>query len=212
MGVAASAGILAYMVLAQAPPELTLSLLTIPAGSMLPDIDHDRSKLGRNRKKVSDGIKFITGAVVIGFVAFSYMSGGPSNAILNAGYVGFMALLINIIENNKHVKKQLGFITKHRGIMHTLIPPIFLIGTIMWTSNLYYQYLIFGLSIGYVVHLLGDMATEMGAPILWPLTKANVRYFRFNTNRHGRSIELVCNAWCIIFVLAGIYFGVRGGL
>lgn len=212
MGIAAGAGVVAYMILSKSSTELALSAMTIPIGVMLPDVDHDRSKIGRTRKKISETLKIISVLLVLGFVAFSYKAGGMWNALLNAGYVGGMCLIINIIENNKHVKKQLGFITKHRGIMHTLIPPAFIMGTTLWTSNDYYDYMIIGLALGYVVHLLGDMGTEQGAPVLWPLTKVNMRYSYFNTDRHSAAIEMLCNLWCILAMVIGIYFGIKGGL
>lgn len=212
MGVAAGVGVAAFMVIAQAPPELIMSAVAMPFGAMLPDIDHDNSKLGRARKKATTIIKVVASCGLLGLVVMSYFAGGVWNALLNAAYIGGAGLLVMLIERNKHVKKQLGFITKHRGIMHTLIPPALLIGSTFWTENVYFDYSIFGLAVGYVIHLLGDMATFEGAPILWPLTKSNPRYFAFKTRENGTAISVVCNMWCIIFIAVGIYFGVRGGL
>lgn len=213
MGVAAGIGVVAYSVLADKNTALALCMVTTPIGAMLPDIDHDRSKLGSTRKKVTNFIKFGVAVGIGAFIVSSYMSGGLWNALLNGIFLLGMAILVNIIESNKHIKKQLGFITRHRGIMHTLVPPIFLMGTTLWTSNTFYDYSIYGLCIGYVIHLLGDMATVTGVPLLWPiLKKDNIRYFAFDTSRHKTYIELVCNIWCIIFVALGIYLGIRGGL
>lgn len=211
MGVAAGVGIVAYSVLADAPTALALCMITTPIGAMLPDIDHDRSKLGSARKNVTNLIKAAVGVGIAAFIVSSYMSGGIWNAALNGAFLLGMAIIVNIIEGNKHVKKQLGFLTKHRGIMHTLVPPMFILGTTMWTNNQFYTYSIYGLCIGYVIHLLGDMATVEGAPILWPLTRANIRYFAFNTSKHGTFIEIVCDVWCVVFVALGVYLGIKGG-
>lgn len=211
MGVAAGIGVLAYTIMSGFDTAAIISIATIPMGAMLPDIDHDRSKVGRVRKKAVSTIKTLAMIGILAFIGFSYYSGGLWNAVLNSAYVGGMALIIWVITRNKHVKKQLGFMTKHRGIMHTLIPPAFILGTTFWTTNPVFTFGIYGLVFGYVVHLLGDMATEEGSPILWPLLKANVRYSSFNTNRSGGAIEFVCNVWCVLFVAVGIYFGYKGG-
>lgn len=212
MGIAAGVGVLAYTVMGGLDSAATICLATIPMGAMLPDIDHDMSKIGRVRKKAFATIKALAVVGILAFIGFSYYSGGLWNAALNAGYVGGMALLIWIITRNEHIKKQLGFITKHRGLMHTLLPPAFILGTTLWTTNPIFTFGIYGLVFGFLVHLLGDMATEEGAPILWPLTKANIRYSSFNTNRSSGAIEFVCNVWCVLFVAAGLYLGYKGGL
>lgn len=212
MGMAAGIGVLAYTVMAGFDTAATICIATIPIGAMLPDIDHDMSKIGRVRKKAFTLIKSLAIVGILFFIVSSYYSGGLWNASLNAGYVGGMAILIWIINRNKHVRKQLGFITKHRGIMHTLLPPAFILGTTFWTTNPIFTFGIYGLVIGFIIHLWGDMATEEGAPILWPLTKSNIRYAAFNTARSAGAIELVCNIWCVLFVGMGIYFGYMGGL
>lgn len=212
MGIAAGAGVLAYTMLAKAPPELSLVMVTAPIGALLPDIDHDRSKMGKTRKTIFSTIKVISVISVVGFMILSFISSGILNALLNAVYIGVLMLLINLIERNKHIKKQLGFITKHRGIMHTLVPTMFILGMTFWTNSTYFAYLINGLSLGTVVHLLGDMCTVEGAPILWPFTKVNIRYLKLNTSKHDSLLELVCNLWCILFIGLGIYLGIKGGL
>jgi membrane-bound metal-dependent hydrolase YbcI (DUF457 family) len=207
MGVALGAGILVYSLLSNSEPALSLCMLTTPMGVMLPDIDHDRTKIGRVRSQVTTLIKVGIVASIGGFIFLSYKSGGLKNLILNLIFLGVMAVIINIIERNKFIKKQLGFITKHRGIMHTLVPPAFIMGTTWWTSNIYYFYGVLGFVLGYVVHLLGDMATEEGAPVLWPLFKSNIRYLKLNTTNNSTILEVVCNLWCLIFIGVSIYLG-----
>lgn len=207
MGTAAGVGVLVYTVSAGNNPMAALCMLTTPIGAMLPDIDHDMSKLGQSRKKVVNLIKLGV-SIAVGYILItSYLSGGILIALINLGFLIGMMLILWVIENNKFIKKQLGFITMHRGIMHTLVPPAFIFGTTLWTSNEFYFYAVMGLCIGYVVHLIGDMATVDGAPVLWPLFKSNIRYSWLSTTKHGFLIEIVCNAWCIAFVLFGIFLG-----
>ena len=210
MGTAAGIGVVTYTIMSGANPALALFMVTTPIGAMLPDIDHDRSKLGSQRKKVTGLIKLAVVAGIVYFIVSSYMSGGIVNAILNGVFLAGLAIMVNVIESNKFIKRQLGFITKHRGIMHTLIIPMFLLGTTLWTSNVFYTYSIYGLCLGYVIHLLGDMATVEGAPILWPLTKANIRFMKLNTGKNGTMLEVVCNIFCVAFIMIGVLAG--GGL
>lgn len=211
MGFAASVGILSFVALSRQDLNLIIMALTIPFGSLLPDIDHDKTKLGRKRKKVVNIIKFLVTLALITFMVTSYLSGGLLLSITNGLFIGGLIIAINIVERNKHIKKMLGFFTMHRGIMHTLIVPAFLVGTTLWTNNFIYCNLIYGLSLGYLIHIIGDMATYEGAPICWPLKKLNVRYFKFKTDKNPKAIELVCNIWCLLFILFGIYRGLNGG-
>lgn len=211
MGVAAGIGVLAFTLLSNAPPELAIVTVTAPMGAMFPDIDHDRSKLGQTRKKITTLAKVCIELGIAAYLFISYTSGGMKALILNALYVGGGALLIFMVERNKVVRKQLGFITKHRGIMHTLVPPLAMMGTTFWTNSSYYLYAMVGLALGDVIHLLGDMGTEEGSPILWPLVKSNIRYSKFNTTRNGTAIEVLCNIWCVALVSIGVYLGMKGG-
>lgn len=211
MGIAAGIGVVAYTILAKAPVELTLCMITTPVGAMLPDIDHDKSKLGATRKKATGLIKFGITLGIIGVIVLSYISGGLRNAILNTLILGVAGIIIHIIEGNKFVKAQLGFVLKHRGIMHTCIVPILFMATTLWMETSIYNYAMYGLSLGYMVHLLGDMSTLGGAPIFWPIMKRNIRYFKFHTTKNSGAISFVCWMWCIIFIGLGIYLGLKGG-
>ena len=212
MGVAAGVGIVAYSVLSDSSSAMALFMVTTPIGALLPDIDHDMSKMGKVRAKVVTGIKIGITAGIIAAGISSYLSGGIVNVILNVAFLLGIVFLIHIVEKNKFIKKQLGFITKHRGIMHTLVPPMFIFASTFWTNNQFYDYLIYGLCIGYIVHLIGDMANKEGIPLLWPIVKnSNIRYMSIVTNKSPMVLDIVCYVWCVVFILLGIVFGVKGG-
>lgn len=208
MGVAAGLGVLAYTVLKPADPTLALCMCTAPFGAMLPDIDHDQSKLGRNRKTITGLVKAVVIIAVIAFLGLSFYSGGLWPMVMNAIYVGLACLILKILASNKAVSRQLGFITKHRGIMHTLVPPVVLMGSCMWCTHTLYVHAVLGLCIGYVVHLIGDMATVDGAPVAWPLTKRNIRYFKLNSSKHAGALNVASYVWSAIFIAAGVMLGV----
>ncbi|MFW6008213.1 MAG: metal-dependent hydrolase [archaeon] len=99
---------------------------------------------------------------------------------LNIISVYFMLLTFHLpdldIESSKVSKKFkitsliICFLSKHRGFMHSLITfslvsSFFnIIAYILDLPNILY-----GSMIGYGSHLLGDMSTPMGIPLLWPL-------------------------------------------
>lgn len=206
MGIAAGIGVLTYSILVGSPIAMALCSVAIPAGAMLPDIDHSGTKIGKLRKNITDIIKVCLGIGLLGILVLSYMSGGIMNLLQNLFYFCAMAFLIWLVERNSFIRDQLGFITKHRGIMHTLAPPVYIIGSTFWTGSIYYDYIAFGIGIGYVIHLLGDMATYEGVPLLWPLSKSmNIKYFSFLSNEDKNKLEIVCNIWCVIFILIGFY-------
>lgn len=63
---------------------------------------------------------------------------------------------------------------KHRGITHTLLTSIVLTGiTYLATQSLP---ITIGLFMGYVSHLMGDMMTVSGVPLLAPLSKKRFRF------------------------------------
>lgn len=56
----------------------------------------------------------------------------------------------------------------HRGIFHTLLLPVLLLGILNFFLPIYSLYYI-PLLIGYVSHLALDLLTPEGVPLLWPL-------------------------------------------
>ncbi|MDE5639562.1 MAG: metal-dependent hydrolase, partial [Odoribacter sp.] len=111
---------------------MIVMLFVVPAGAMLPDIDHNSSKLGRERKKVvAFGQKFLSGAgvgiCVYGAIT-SLIASKYSKALLYILAVTVLLVLFVFLQRSEWAKKQLKFFTKHRGIMHTLIIP----GVLIW--------------------------------------------------------------------------------
>lgn len=206
MGVAASVGVVTYALLSKMPIEVILLAVTIPMGAMLPDIDSNTSELGRVRKRIGSILKVALTLAGISVLIASFIYDGILVGVLNIVYVGSAILLITLIERNKFIKKQLGFIVGHRGIMHTLIPPAALIGITIWSSNMYVFYLVSGVAVGCLIHLLGDMATTRGAPVLWPVFKFNIKYANLSSEKNSASINVICNIWCIVFIVGVLMY------
>lgn len=185
-----------------------ISLSTVPFGSMLPDIDHNNSRIGRIRKKAVNASKdiIILGTIIATLVCAVVML--TVNNMVSLSKVLFIpgcTLLLYCVSHSKLLRSKFKFFTKHRGIMHTLIMPVIFTLAGITVENEAIRYLLLGLAIGYVTHLLGDCMTKEGCPILYPITKKNVRFFKATTNTLGEKIAAVI--LCIGIVgLCFLYF------
>ena len=158
-------------------------------GCMLPDIDHDMTKIGRKRKFVTElSTKAINAILLIGIAAgliltvlairgFQTYGVNPQMAI--GMVIGSIVILVakKIIGNSKTFK----WATKHRGLMHTLVVPVMLFMGLNVSEYPLWRYIILGLLIGYLSHLFADMLTVEGCPVLFPLTKKNIHFLSLKT-------------------------------
>lgn len=161
-------------------------------GCWLPDMDHDKTKLGRKRKVLMTVSTNIANALVYGGVAVGTIFAG----LVALGFADFgidmthlaiaLAGLVLVIFLKKVVCNSDTFkwATKHRGIMHTLIVPALMFYAIGLSDAPVYKYSVMGLTIGYVSHLFADMLTVEGCPILFPISRANIPIMRFKTSEY----------------------------
>lgn len=119
--------------------------------------------------------------LLIGILLFllvgDYFHGGNQIVFLVILLLG--SLLPDIDEQNSKINRQSGFIgsiisflTRHRGIFHSLFLAVlfFLVITIFW--NNYYAWALF---LGYLGHLLGDALTPMGIQAFYPLLEFKLK-------------------------------------
>lgn len=149
--------------------------ISIPFGAMLPDIDHDKSKLGSKRLEIITWVKRIIIAICALYVinmAYLIVFKKQDPIIVLMGSLSSVApfSVCVLIATNPVFKKKTKFFRKHRGIMHTLFPIFGLIVGAYMLKGSFISVLLTGLSIGYGSHLFADQETTMGNPILWPLT------------------------------------------
>ena len=160
-------------------------------GCWLPDIDHDRTKLGRKRKVVTEGlnslIQTVLTAIIIGGVFLAIMVakgmidvGVDSNTLIVAAASAVIILFFkNKLENSDEFK----WAAKHRGLMHTLIP-LFPLYMLMRVSPFFvWRWFVIGLMVGYVSHLIADCTTTEGCPLFYPFAKFNFRIPVFDTDK-----------------------------
>ncbi len=173
--------------------------LILPAatvGCMLPDIDHDRTKIGRKRNFITTLLSKGTDAVIIlavlvltvligvTMVGFRDWGLNPIQLIVMLVGVLFVAYARATVKNSKTFK----WAAKHRGIMHTLVVPV--IGYIAMGASDFplWKYSLMGCVLGYLSHLFADMLTVEGCPVLFPLTRNNIRFLTLRTKNKSCSV------------------------
>lgn len=190
--------------------------LILPAslvGCMLPDIDHDMTKIGRKRKAVTAlttgviNILIPTGIFGAGILALLIAKGivsygiEPMNLLIVMGGLVLVTILRMLVTHSKTFK----WATKHRGIMHTLVVPALMFVAMRASDFPLWKYTMMGLLIGYLAHLFADMLTIEGCPVLFPITKTNIKFMSLKTK--DKSCDTAAR---IVFVLAvgvGIVLG-----
>ncbi len=164
-------------------------MATSYAGSALPDIDHDKTKVGKKRKAITDfTTKTLTALLVGGGIAaialvvlsaYQVVDSGIDMRLLLFGGIG--SLLLVILAKTVMSTKTMKWVTKHRGIMHTMFVPIMLFVAWRSTTAEIISTMILGTLAGYLSHLWADMHTMLGCPILWPISKYGVRVKKYTS-------------------------------
>ncbi len=182
-----------------------LGLATAPFGAMLPDIDHDRSKLGAVRKRVTEvihvaAIIVLVLSVLFGVVYDFYLHKGEYTAIKCLMYIVPICLVVLLADSTK-MKEKSTFLRRHRGIMHTLVVPV-----LLWLMTVSINIdictgLLIGLLLGYLSHLFADTLTLMGAPLAYPLSK---KLISIGTIRTGTAMEYIIGTiLCVVIIFLG---------
>lgn len=173
-------------------PLFALAGLTASLGAILPDIDHNSTNIGKNRKKV---VSFTSAMIKIAAIVSVFAIG--LICVLNEDYKSLSILLVSVLavslfivcmSKSKTGAKLAKFSKKHRGIMHTLLVPFLLTIPLFFVKEYYISAPIIGLIAGYVSHLAADMFTVSGIPILFPLTMHNISLLPIRTGTIGEYI------------------------
>lgn len=185
--------------------------LTAGAGSMFPDIDHNQTKLGRERKKVVDlskkGVKIA--AIVAIVVILASLAGFGLNLAaygINSKYallIIFAIILMGLgskaLSNSSTVK----WMCKHRGLMHTLIPPAMILLLNFATEAPVFHYVVNGFVLGYLSHLFADCCNKEGVPLFWPIIRSNFQIMAVPT-KEVRVCSIICAIIGVIPIMIAI--------
>lgn len=165
-------------------PLTVTTVLSAAFGSMIPDLDHPKSKL--NQKILP--IKRNKATKMFIYCLFGSL-------LLYSNYIRFNSTLLNFIGA---ILIMIG-ISHHRGFTHSLAGIfIFCITVHLFTQK--YGYVAQGKSfmVGYVSHLIADFFTEHGIEALYPIDDKNYKApLRFST---GGSVETVLSIGAMLFV------------
>lgn len=194
---------------------LCATAMAAPVGAMLPDIDHNNSKIGSQRKEIIDMIRKITvlaGLGAFGLTLFTNFVTTGTFDIQSFLWYGLLPSLVTwapviiciIIATSDGVKKRFKFFAKHRGIMHTLIPVIGLYVGAMASKNMVVSAMLINLGFGYTSHLFADMETVRGCPVLWPFSSENISLLKVTTGTFAEKLVLLLDLGglaCLAYLL-----------
>lgn len=189
-------------------PAAAITVVGSAIGLWLPDMDHDMTKIGRKRKLLTSLTSTMASIVVLGGIAlamglimlmvFGIKDYGIDMRLLliAVGGLTLVAIASKFIKNSKTFR----WATKHRGLMHTLLVPVLMSTALKVSDYPVYKYIVIGLIVGYCSHLFSDMLTVEGCPILFPITKKNIRFMKLRTKDKSCTVAAwtVAMSSCII--------------
>lgn len=188
---------------------LVLSSIVAPFGAMLPDIDHDKTDLGRIRysvlSKIDKSILILSiVAIIVGFYNIYTRFNIFNNIVM---IVGFLCVIL--ITQTPLITSHLKFYTRHRGIMHTMVVPAVVMLLSFNADVAFIRSIAISFSLGYVSHLFADMHTFMGCPVAFPITKKyiHVPIIRVHSNTWQCNVVTVY----IMLLIVGIGIYVQNG-
>lgn len=163
LGASTAVGALVYKMSGDTFTSVTAGALVYPMAA-LPDIDHNKTKLGRVRKGVTTIVKMCTLAIT-GLSVIAYLTGKVDISTPLA--LGTICLVVYLLTQTKLWTK----LFHHRGITHTLYFPLafYLLGQYLGGA---WYYIGLSIACGCIVHDLGDAVTVEGwNPLLFvPIT------------------------------------------
>jgi len=204
IGTAAGAAIAIYGI-RQGDYVFALALVTAPLAAMLPDIDHGSARIGKLRKLVAN---IAVTAVAVAIVIAAWIHG----RFILENYTTMLMVGIGVViptfflfklSQTKWVRETWGFVTKHRGIMHTLIIPICALIATFYIRERYFLILTYGFLAGYVSHILADCMTIKGCPILFPLLRKNIKFTKIKTGSSAEQVQ--ATILIVVIILFGVF-------
>lgn len=166
-----------------------IGMIVVILASILPDIDHPKSIINKYILPFKNKATKVTLYMCLGIIILWY----------------------DYLYTNEPVFKALGIalvviaISSHRnGLTHSLSGMIIFAFIVGYIGNMYnIHYLVYYFMIGYGMHLLCDMATNRGVPLLYPFRNKKVKFpLTYKTNsKIGTTIEELLMIVGIIFVL-----------
>lgn len=183
MGIShALTGVLAAVITAQVMDSSWLALgvgaVVVVGASMVPDLDCGSSTIANTLGPVTRGLSWL----------IRKSTGGHRRATHSIAGAGTLATLAQVSLDHRDAWWAIGVLWvvlflvmagplrlfKIEGLVDDLIPLPIALGAALWDA-VPLELVPPCLFVGVLVHILGDMITKMGCPILWPLSNDKVR-------------------------------------
>lgn len=166
-----------------------LGLVVVFVSSLLPDIDHPKSIFNKYillfKNKASKIAVYSCSGVLVLWYDYLYTREPAMKAL------GIMLIIIAL--------------SSHRnGLTHSLLGMIIFSFLAGYLGNMYnIHYIVYYFLIGYGSHLICDMATNRGVPLLYPFSKKKFKFpFTYKTNsKMGTLIEIMLTASVLFFTI-----------
>lgn len=175
-----------------------ISLIAVPVGALLPDVDIQQSRLGTRFKMLSTHMKHrgITHTMLgpACLLAMLLTIRTTTASVIACLFVGW---IIGMMYNKSLIKRKQKLLNRIKDI---LIKKKGLTTTIVLLVLVYFNAdtgasIIFGLLTGWLLHITEDMFNSTGCPICWPVVKGRIKVpFAFIKTRHWTE-KLFLVAW-----------------
>lgn len=177
-------------------------------GAYLPDMDIQQSRLGQRFKLLSKNMKHrgITHTLVVPLVLAVAAVGMQSRAASIAVSVVVGVLMMMLFDKRVNSRKT-NIAAKALDIFRSKIG---VFATIAMVALSYFvpsvgSSILFGLFLGWVLHIFEDMFNSKGCPVFWPLMKGHVHFASFKTRHWSEYIFMFlwlggCVVWAFLVV------------
>jgi inner membrane protein len=172
------------------PGDLSLiSIVVLVIASLLPDVDHPKSIFNKYILPIKNNmVKFIIyGSVGAGIIMLNFRY----ERIAELNVIGILFIII-------------GFSSHRNGLTHSIGGIIIFAFVANYLGDKYNnKYLVYYFIIGYSSHIVGDMFTNRGVPLFYPLKNKNIKFpitFRVGSKK-GNLIEDIISICSILYIL-----------
>lgn len=187
----AGVGIVTFLSLYNSLPEKSnyIGIIVVILASILPDIDHPKSVINKYILPFKNKATKIILYMCIGIILLWYDYLYTKEPIIKALGISFIIIAISSHRN---------------GLTHSLSGMIIFSFIAGYIGNMYnIHYLVYYFMIGYGMHLLCDMTTNRGVPLLYPFKSKKVKFpVTYKTNsKLGTTIEELLAIFGLLFAI-----------
>lgn len=187
----AGLGIVTFLSVYNSIPEKFnyIGMMVVILASVLPDIDHPKSIINKYILPFRNKATKVTLYMCLGIIILWYDYLYTKQPVFKALGVSFMVIAMSSHRN---------------GLTHSLTGMIIFSFIAGYIGNMYnIHYLVYYFMIGYGMHLICDMATNRGVPLLYPFRNKKVKLpITYKTNsKMGNSIEELLMIFGLLFII-----------